>query len=160
MVEVHLIFDELDDRHDEVGVAQPAKHIVEAAHVLILHSPGDAVGERRQHHAGNLGEAQLDGARHGEGIVVGIAGHTDHQVDVGRLQHVLGLLNGRHLGEGGGIAQPELYVFVIDFFLNAAIVLEHKGVVGIGNDENIVDAAPHQIDKRHILQIKVVPAEG
>ena len=160
MVEIHLVLDELDDGHDEVGVAQPAEHVVEAAHVLVLHAPGDAMREGGEHHAGYLGEALLDGAGHGEGIVVGIAGHTDDEVDVGRLQHVLSLLDGRHLGEGGRIAQSELDIFVIDFLLNAAIVLEHKGIVGIGDNEYVVYATPHQVDERHVLKIKVAPLIG
>ena len=41
--DVHLVLNELDDAHDEVGVSQPAEHIVEHRHVLILNTFGDTM---------------------------------------------------------------------------------------------------------------------
>ena len=55
MFYVHLVLYQLDDGENQVGIAQPAEHIVEDGHVLILNTLGDAVRERRQHHAGNVG---------------------------------------------------------------------------------------------------------
>ena len=156
MLDVHLVLDELDDGEDEVGVAQPAEHIVEDGHVLVLDALGDAMRERREHHAGNMRSHQLDIASYGKGIVVGITGHTDDQVDIGILEHMVSLLGGRHLCERGWITQSELHILVEKFFIDTAIILEHKGIVGIGHYQDIEDALGHQVDKRHILQKEVV----
>ena len=91
VLDVHLVFYELDDAQDEVGVAQPAEHVVEDGHVLVLYALGDAVREGCQHHTRHVGSHHLHVARYGEGVVVGIARHADHQVDVGGLQHAAGL---------------------------------------------------------------------
>ena len=151
VLQVHLVLDKLDDGHDEVGVAQPAENIVEDAKVLVLHAARNAMREGREHHAMDLRELALDGARHGEGIIVGCTGHTDHQVDLGSGQYLLSLSDSRHLRERGRITKPKLHVFVENLLFHAAIVLEHKSVVGIGHDEHIVNATHHQVDKRHIF---------
>ena len=160
VVDVHLVLNELDDGEDEVGVAEPAKDIVEDAQVLVLHALADAVGERSEHHAVDVGELLLDASRHGESVVVGISGHADDEVDLRRAENLLRLLDGRHLGERGWIAQSKLRILVIDLFLHAPVVLKHEGIVGIGHDEHIIDMAHHQVDKRHVLEDEPRPFLG
>ncbi len=94
---------------------------------------------------------------HSKGIVVGITWHTDDKVDVGGLKHLIGLLSGTDLCEGGWIARAQLYIFVEYFLVNAPVILEHERIIGIGNNQHVEDAVCHQIDKRHILQIKLIP---
>ena len=102
---VHLVFDKLDDGEDEVGVAQPAKNIVEDAEVFVLHSARYAVRKWRKHHARHQWETFFYGMRHGESVVVGIAGHADDEVYANALHHLFGLFNGANLLECGRIAQ-------------------------------------------------------
>ena len=83
VVDVHLVFYQLDDRENEVGVAQPAEHVVEDGQVFVLHPSGNAVREGGEHHAGNIGKVGLYHTCHVKGIIVGIAGHTHHQVYTG-----------------------------------------------------------------------------
>ena len=94
VLNVHLVLDELDDGEDKVGIAKPAEYIVEHRQVLILHAARDAVGERSQHYAMDVGETSLDVTGNGERIVVGIAGHTEHKVHIGCHENLLGLING------------------------------------------------------------------
>ena len=157
MFQIHLVLHELDDGEDEIGIAQPAEDIVEDGEILVLHAPGDTMRERGKHDTVQVGETLLDGAGHGKGIVVGIARHTEHQVDIGGLQYLLGLLDGAHLREGWRIAETQLHVLVVDLLLDAPVVFEHESIVRIGHDQHIVDAAHHQVDKTHIFQIKVIP---
>ena len=70
---------------------------------------------------------------------------------MGGLQYLGRLLLGAHLREGGWIAQTQLHVLVVYLLLHAPVVLEHEGIVGVGHDEHVVDAAHHQIDKGHVL---------
>ena len=93
----------------------------------------------------------------GERIVVGITRHTDHQVDVGSLQHGIGLLRGRYLRERWRIAHTEFHILIEDLLIDTSVVLQHEGVVGISHDEDIEDTPRHQIDERHILQIEFIP---
>ena len=157
VLDVHLVFEQLDDGEDEVGVAEPTEHIVEDGHVLILYAAGDAVGERCEHHAGQMRERHLYLACHGESVVVGIAGHADHQVDIGGAEHMVGILDGAHLGEGGRIAQAELHILVKNLLVDPAVVLEHEGIVGVGHDKHIEDTVRHEIDERHVLEVELGP---
>ena len=100
VLEVHLVLYELDDGENEVGVAEPAEHIVEDAEVLVLHALRYAVRERREHDAVHVRKSRLDVPRHRERIVVGIARHADHEVDVHGAEHLVSLLRGAHLREG------------------------------------------------------------
>ena len=43
VVNVHLVFYQLDDGQDEIRIAQPAEHVVEDTHVLVLDALSDAV---------------------------------------------------------------------------------------------------------------------
>ena len=156
MLYIHLVLYQLDDAEDEVGVAQPAEHIVEYRHILILYALRDAVRERCQHHAGDIGIHRLDVAGHGKGIVVGITRHTDDQVDVRRLQSLSSLLRRRHLRERRRIAHTQLHVLVEQLLVNASVVLQHEGVVRVSHYQDIKDALCHQVDKRHILQKEVI----
>ena len=160
VLEVHAVLDELDDGEDEVGVAEPAEDVVEDGHVLVLHAAGDAVAEGGEHHAGHVGPEGLHLAGHLEGVVVGIAGHTDDQVDVGGVEHVAGFLGGADLGERGRIAHAQLGVLVEDFLVHASVVFEHEGVVGVGHNEHVEDAARHQVGKRHVLHVKGIELLG
>ncbi len=77
--------------------------------VFVLHSLGDAMGERGEYHTVDIRELALDITRHIEGIVVGIARHTDDEVDDGGAQHLGSLFGGGHLGEGwadNGVPAP------------------------------------------------------
>ena len=158
--DVHLILNELDDAQDEVRVTQPAEYVVEDAHILVLDALRDTVRERRQHHARNVRGHPLYVACYGEGVVVGITRHTDHQVDVRRLQHVAGFLRRRHLRERGRIAHTQLHVFVEYLLVHASVVLQHEGIVRVCYYQHVEDASRHQVDERHVLQEEVVELLG
>ena len=160
VLDIHLVLYELDYRQEEVGVAKPTKHVIEDAEVLALHAPRDAMREGREHHAVDLRKLRLDGPRHGEGIAVGVAGHAYHEVYARGGEHALCLLDGRHLGERGRIAQAKGHILVVDLLLHAAIVLEHEGVVGIGHDEYIIYTAGHDVEEGHVLQYELGPLLG
>ena len=156
VLNVHAVLQQLDDGEDEVGVAQPAEHVVEDAHVLVLDALGDAVREGGQHHAGHLRGHLLHVTGHGEGIVIGITRHADDEVDVGGLQHLVGLLGRRHLSERGRIAHAQLAVLVEQFLVNAPVILQHEGIIRVSHYQHMEDAPRHQIDERHVLQKEVI----
>ena len=157
VLDVHLVLEQLDDGEDEVGVAEPAEDVVEDRHVLVLDAAGDAMRERREHHTRQVGEVGLDVACHGERVVIGIAGHADHQVDIGVGEHVACLLGGAHLGKRRWVAHTQLHILVEDFLVYTSIVLEHERVVGVGHDEHVEDAVGHEVDERHVFQIELRP---
>ena len=154
MFDIHLILNQFDDGEDEVGIAQPAEHIVEDGHILVLHALGDTMTERRQYHAGHR---RLDGfhlACHGKGIVIGSTRHTDDQVDAGLVEHMACLLYGTHLCEDRRETHAQFGILIKDLLVYASVVLQHKGIIGVGHDEHVEDAAGHQVHKRDIFQIK------
>ena len=157
VLDVHLVLQQFDDRHDKVGITQPAEHIIEHRHILVLDALRDTMRERRKYHTGNRGMSRLHLTGHREGIVVGITWHTDHEIDIRRAQHLVGLLCCRYLCEGRWVAHTQLHIFVENLLIDAPVVFEHEGVVRVSHDEHIEDAPRHQVHKRHILQIKLIP---
>ena len=157
MVDIHLVFNQFDDRQDEVGIAQPAEHIVEDGKVFVLHSLGDAMRERCEHHARNVGCLSLNSPRHTEGIIIGCTRHTDNQVESHVFHCHIGLLNGTHLSKRRRVAHTQFGVFLEYLLVNTPIVLKHEGIVRIGDNQHIEDAACHQVDERDIFQIKLIP---
>ena len=126
----------------------------------MLHAFCDTVRERREHHTRHLGELRLHPTCHIEGIVIRITRHTDDQIDMRRLQHTRCLFCSRYLRKGRRIAKSQFHVFVVDFLLNPSVVFQHEGVIGIGYNQHVIDAAHHQVDKRHIFQQELVPLLG
>ena len=156
VIEVHFVLNEFDNREEEVGVAQPAEDVFEDAQVLVLHTRGDAVTEGREHHEGDGGVALFDGAGDVEGFAVVRARHDDDEVERCALQFAP-----RFFGRGGQhearrIAQRECGIFVEEFLVNAPIVLQHEGIVGVGQDEDVEHAARHQIDERSVFQKNLI----
>jgi len=102
----------------------------------------------------DVGEHCLYVARHGEGVVVGVARHTYHEVDVHGMEHLISLLGGAHLRERGRIAQSQFHILVVNLLLYTSVVLEHEGIVRVRHYQNVVYAAQHEVHERHILQIE------
>ena len=156
VLNVHLILNQLDDGQDKIGITQPAEHVVECRHVLVLDALRDTMRERCQYHAGNLRSHLLDVASYGKGVVIRITRHTYHQVDVRCLQHAAGLFGRRHLCKRGWVAHTQLHVFIEYLLVHASVVLQHEGIVGVGHYQHIENASRHQVDKRHIFQEEII----
>ena len=157
MVNVHLVLNQFDDRHDEVGITQPAEHVVEHRHILVLNTLGDTMRERCQYHARNVGMLCLDLTGHGEGIIIGITRHTNHQVDICSTKYLIGFLGGRYLGKGRRITHTQFHILVEDLLVHTPVVLQHEGIIRVGHNQHIEDASCHQIDERYIFQIEFIP---
>lgn len=54
VLQVHLVLYQLDDGNQQVGVSQPAEHILKGTEVFIGNALGDAVAERGKYHHRNL----------------------------------------------------------------------------------------------------------
>ena len=94
---------------------------------------------------------------HRKGIIVGIAGHTHHQVYTGGGQHLSGFFGGAYLCESRRIAQTQVGIFVENLFVNSSVVFQHEGIVGVGHYQDIENTVGHQIDERHVFQVKFFP---
>ena len=105
----------------------------------------------------DLGCRLLHVTCHGKGIIIGITRHTDNQVNIGSLQHLLRLRRRTDLRKGRWVAQSQFHILVKQFLVDTSVVLQHERVVGVSDNQDIEDTACHQIDKRHILQIKLIP---
>ena len=160
MLQVHLVLYQLDDGKNQVGIAQPTEYIVEHREVFVLHTAGNAMRKGGEHHTGDIRRILLHLARHVKCVVVCCTRHADDQVDGRTLQYLIGFLSSTHLTECGRIAQSQIHILVEDFLIHSSVVFEHKGIIGIGHNQHIEDAPGHQIDKRHIFQIKFIPLLG
>ena len=156
MVEVHLVFDQLDDGHEQVGIAQPAEYIFESAEVFVGDALGNAVAERGQDDHRNAWPCRFDGACHVEALIVARTRHADDEIVGHVFQLRQCLVAGTDLREARRVAQRQRGVFVEYLFVDAAVVFEHEGIVGVGYQKYVEDTAGHQVGELRILQIKQI----
>ena len=156
VLQVHAVLHQLDDGEQQFRVAEPAEDVLEDAQVLVLHAACDAVAEGREHHDGHGGVVELDVAGDVEDAVVLGGRHADDEVYLSAGHRLLGFLAAVHLQEAWREAQSQLGVFREDFLIHAPVVLEHEGVVGIGDEQDVVDAVEHQVDEGGVFQSHLV----
>ena len=157
MVDVHLVLYEFDYREDEVCIAKPAEDIVEHREVLVLHASCDAMRERGEHDAWYVWRVGFHCPCHVESVVVCITRHTNHEVDVGILQHLVGFFRCAHLCECRRVSQSEVHILVKYFFVHTSVVFEHEGVVRVSHYKHVEDASCHEVHERHVAQIEFIP---
>ena len=153
---VHLVLDEFDDGKQQLGIAQPAEHIVDGAQILVGYPLGNLAGEWCQDDNRDVRVARLDFRRRGENIPVIHVRHTDNQLEITVLQLRQRLILGRHLREAGRIAQTERRIFVENLFVHTPIVFQHKGVVFRRDKQHIINALIHQIGKRGVFKHQIL----
>ena len=80
MFQVHLVFYQLDDGYQQVGVAQPAENVFKRAEVFVGNTLGDAVAEGSKYHHRNVRILPFDVTRHVEPLVITCTRHTYNKV--------------------------------------------------------------------------------
>ena len=97
----------------------------------------------------------LDFTGNVEGIAVVGTRHTDDQVEHGVAQLFPGFFCREDLRETRGIAQTQVHIFIENLFVNAAVIFQHKRIVGIGNQQYVEYTLCHQVGKLRILEIQL-----
>ena len=57
-----------------------------------------------------------------------------------------------HLDEAGREAKSELGVFGEDFLIYAPVILKHEGIVGVGNNQDVIDPIEHEVNEGGVFQ--------
>ena len=153
VVEIHFVFNQFDDGEQQIGVSQPAEDVFEVGEVFVLDARCDAVAEGGEYDKGNVLEAMFDAASDVEDVAVVSAWHHNDEVEGVAVEFSPGFGFCAYLREARRIAQGECGIFVEEFLIDAPVVFEHEGIVGIGNEEHIEDTPRHEIDKRGIFEI-------
>ena len=159
VLQVHLVLDQLDDGHQQVGVAQPAKDVFKGTEVLIGHTFAHPVAEGGEDDDGDMRIVLLDAPGGVEDFRLSRAGHADDQIIRKRGQLTQRFVASSGLGEAGRGAEGEGSVFIEYLLVDAPVVFQHEGVVRIGHQQYIEDAALHQVGKLGILEVELVEFE-
>ena len=99
MFGVHAVLHQLDDRQDQVDVAEPGEYVVDAAQVLIGDAAAHLAAERRQHHERDVGIEPVDLNGLAEGLADVDARHGYDQVEWLQGKLIVGLGVGGHSRE-------------------------------------------------------------
>lgn len=156
VLQVHLVLYQLDDGNQQVGVSQPAEHILKGTEVFIGNTLGDAVAERGKYHHRNLFIQVFDVSCHVEAVVVSRARHADDEVERDGGQLCQRLLASGNLRETGRVAQGERSVFIEYLFVDAAVIFQHESIVRIGYQKDVENAPCHEVGKLCVLEIELV----
>ena len=152
VVGIHFVFNQFDDCHQQVHVAQPTEHIVHSREILVLQAARHLTRKRREHHKRHIGVKSLEVFRLHEGFAHIHTRHCDNQVE---LLHTYGgesLIVVRHSRHTRGRRQVERHVFKENLFLHAPIFLHHKRIVGGSDEQHIGDMLTHQVVKRRVFK--------
>jgi len=153
--DVHLVFKQLDDSQQQVGISQPAEHVVDAAEVLFFESPRYLPGKGGEQHDGYVGVVVL----YLLGLFVGLAvfgiGYGDDEVKPFGRQLLEGIFEVVYLGYAGRRTQVERGVFKEYLLLDAAVFFEYERIVVGGNQQHVEDAFLHEVGKRGIFEIEL-----
>ena len=153
MLQIHLVLHEFDDTEQQFRVAQPAEHIFKGREVLVLHTPCHTMAERREHHDGYVWRVVFYTSCNVEDIIVLCRRHTDHQVYIA-VEHLFPCLClGRYLDEAWREAKTQFGIFREYLLVYASVVLQHEGIVWVGNEKDIADAFLHQVNEGSIFQL-------
>ena len=105
IVYIHLILHQLNDRKDEIGISQPAEHIIKDTEIFVLYTFCNTMREGSQYHTVDVWELCLYSSCHIKSIIISITRHTDNKVNVYGIEHLRGLFDSRHLCKGWRITQ-------------------------------------------------------
>jgi len=156
MLQIHFIFYQLDDGHQQIRIAQPAEHIVERTQILIGNTRRNAMTERGKNHDRNMLVQALDMPPDVKTVIITRARHTDNEIERHVLKQRQCLFFCRNLRKARGITKGKRGIFIEDLFIDAPVILKHKCVVRISNQQNIEYTPRHQIGKLRIFEIKLV----
>ena len=81
MLQIHLVLHQLNDRNQQIGIAQPAENVLESTQILIDNPFGNTVTERSQNDDRNVFIFLLDMPSDVETVIISRARHTNHQVE-------------------------------------------------------------------------------
>ena len=156
VLQIHFVLYQLDDRHEQVVVAQPAEHVLENAQVFVLHALADAVRKGREHHQRNVRMLFADGPRDVERVAIVRPRHTDYEVEHGIVELLPRFFQRGNLRESRRIAQAQVHVFVENLLVDAPVVLQHEGIIRVGHEQDVEYPLGHQIGELRILEVKLV----
>ena len=153
VVGIKFVFEQLDYCKQQVDIAEPAEHVINAAEVLVGKPLRHLARKRRQHHKRHVGVkplyhlcvdkrlADVD-IRYGYNQVEMLLGQFfDRGGIIAHLRHTR-----RRTKVKGGIFKKQL-------LLDAAILFNHKRIVRRGNEQHVEHALLHQVLECRVLKI-------
>lgn len=81
MLQIHLVFDQLNDRHQQIGISQPTEHIVECTQIFVCNPFGNTMTERCQDDNRYLFVLLLNMTPDIKTIVISRTRHANHQIE-------------------------------------------------------------------------------
>ena len=86
--------------------------------------------------------------------------HGDDKLDPLVFQHLKGLLLGSYLDELRRITEVQRYIFQENSFVDAPVFFQHEGIIGAGNEQDLVNPALHQQVEGGIYEVIFFRIEG
>ena len=130
IISIFQVLKQLDDSHDQVGIAVPAEHIVDSRSVLTCNPLVHFLREMRKKHKRKTATFLLQIRSQIEHLLVTDVVHTYDHIDThSRLQHLTCLRRRLHPDEFRRGAEVQVDIFLIDLCLNLTVLFKDKGIV-------------------------------
>ena len=156
MFQIHFIFQQFDDRNQQIGIAQPTEYIFKYAQVFMLHPFTYSIrkwGKNNQRY-GRIFLFYMTPDI--ESVTIVCPGHTYNQVEHCIVELYPCIFFSRDLCKPRRVTQTQIHVLVKYLFINTPIVFQHKSIIRICNQKHIENTFRHQINELGILKIKLI----
>ena len=142
---VHFILDQLDDGHDQVGIAVPAEDVVEPRAILLLQTAVDVLREGGEQRDRDLGVAFLDDLGKREYVQLPDVVHRQDEVErVVAAEQLQRFACGAHARERRRVRHVQVEVFLVDLRFDVSVLLEDIPVVAAADQQDLVDSVFHE----------------
>ena len=146
VVGVHPVFDQLDDRQDQVGIAVPIERVIDGRRVLVLDPHPDIARKIGQQHDRNVRLLFADQLRQVENVDLADIEHTDYQIESRIVAQQFERFDRRtDAPERRRIAQVQVDVLVADLHIDPAVLFKRERIVTASDQQYLADAPPHQV---------------
>ena len=142
---VHFILDQLDDGHDQVGIAVPAEDVVEPRAILLLQTAVDVFREGGEQRDRDLGVAFLDDLGKREYVQLPDVVHRQDEVErVVAAEQLQRFACGAHARERRRVRHVQVEVFLVDLRFDVSVLLEDIPVVAAADQQDLMDSVFHE----------------
>ena len=153
---VALVFDVLDDRDQDAGIALPQKYALDIGLWIARDKVLDLAVIVGQNDDRNIQTRGLDFTRQLRGIHVADlqVGHDQVEARLGARQ-LQRFGSARDVGDAGDLMNVQLQRLAHQQFVEASVLAQNEGVVQAGNQQNVVHAERHQVLEALELELRV-----
>jgi len=129
---VHSVFNQFDNSQEDIGITQPAKHIIDSAQIFVCQSLRNRRRKRSKNHNGNFGIFFFNIFCPFKRINAIATRHGNNQFKSTGAKQLIGFFFIRNKRKTWRITQIQSSIFIKNLLVNSSVFFQHKCIVFTG----------------------------